>query len=548
MTSLAVLRATRPGLQSPGIHAMNTLPRVGVLLAVLAPAIVVGGASMLRAQAPADTKTYAEVQTRGAIHEAFAQPYQVTVPIDPPVLQKPPDAIPEDPPDVKPEGAGVGWIPGYWAWDADNNEFIWISGVYRDAPGGRTYVPGYWEQTADGGWRWVHGFWAPTDQKDMAYLPQPPAPLETGPSLPPPGDDFTYVPGCWIYRDACYAWRPGYYMQCRPGMVWSPACYVCTPGGCLYVSGYWDCPLERRGLLFAPVVFRRSPWLNPGWAWRPSYVVGTGALMDSLFVDTRLGHYRYGDWYGKNYLKRGIQPWHQVGTRGFDPLFAYYRSTNRNGAAWQNNLVTQYNNRLAGQATLPPRSLTQQAAVVKQSNNGNLRVVEQVTQVAGLKLTKVTAGQLSQARLEATQIQNAGLVRRQAEAALAQQSRTGKSTTTQALKVGTDFKAAPSIKAAKADPPPSNLAKPMPTEAKHTPLPVKDHKAEIKPVQPQVKAAQSSPNVIHIAKSAGTVKSATPQPAVHHASAPAPQQVHASNPKPPPTAHASAAHSKGHGK
>src|SRR5580692_2847818 len=138
---------------------MNTLPRAGVLLTGL----VLCGASWGQAPAPDIEQTFAEAQTRGPVHEAFARPYDMAVQIDPVIKQKPPAPIPEEPPAVKPEGDSVGWIAGYWAWDADNNEFMWISGTYRNAPAGRVYVAGYWEQTADGGWRWVHGYWAPAD-------------------------------------------------------------------------------------------------------------------------------------------------------------------------------------------------------------------------------------------------------------------------------------------------------------------------------------------------------------------------------------------------
>jgi hypothetical protein len=366
---------------------MNSLPRTGVLL--LLTGLVLCGTSW--GQSPATQQTFVEVQTRGPVHEAFAQPYDVAVQIDPVIKQKPPAPIPEEAPAAKPEGESVGWIPGYWAWDADNNEFLWISGVYRNAPPGRVYVAGYWEQTADGGWRWVHGFWAPADQRELPILPLPPAPLESGPSLPPPDDDSFYVPGCWSYGDTGYVWRPGCYLQCRPGLVWIPPCYVWRPSGCLYVRGYWDHPLERRGRLFAPAVFRRSPWLNPGWAWRPSHVITAAALLDALFVDGRAGHYRYGDWYGKTHLNRGIQPWHQVGTKNFDPLYAYYRKANRNNAGWQNSLATQYNDRLSGKAIRPPRSLGQQALAVNQTNNAKLHVAQPLTHIAASSAVKVTS-------------------------------------------------------------------------------------------------------------------------------------------------------------
>src|SRR5262245_61030248 len=70
---------------------------------------------------PAD-KDYAEepgvqVQTRGPVHEAFAQPTEVKPQPGPIVPKKPPGPITEEPPEQKPEGDNVIWIPGYWSWD-----------------------------------------------------------------------------------------------------------------------------------------------------------------------------------------------------------------------------------------------------------------------------------------------------------------------------------------------------------------------------------------------------------------------------------------------
>src|SRR5438874_4446826 len=134
-----------------------------------------------------------EVQTRGPVHEAFAQPVSTQPEPSPVVPKAPPDPIPEEPPDQRPEGDNAEWIGGYWSWDADQNDFIWVSGTWRNVPPGQRWVPGYWENTPDG-WRWVHGFWAPDTQAEVPYLPEPPAPLNTEPSTPPPDENSFYTP------------------------------------------------------------------------------------------------------------------------------------------------------------------------------------------------------------------------------------------------------------------------------------------------------------------------------------------------------------------
>ena len=52
------------------------------------------------------------------------------------VPKQPPDPIPEVPPDQKPEAENAQWLPGYWAWDEDRKDFIWVSGFWRVPPPG----------------------------------------------------------------------------------------------------------------------------------------------------------------------------------------------------------------------------------------------------------------------------------------------------------------------------------------------------------------------------------------------------------------------------
>ena len=97
--------------------------------------------------------------TRGPVHEAFAE----TVAFNPQpgvvVMRECPAPIVELPPDLKPEGANVTWIPGYWAWDDERNDFLWVSGIWRDLPYGRQWVPGYW-CVCESGYQWTPGYWA----------------------------------------------------------------------------------------------------------------------------------------------------------------------------------------------------------------------------------------------------------------------------------------------------------------------------------------------------------------------------------------------------
>src|SRR5437016_3452747 len=71
-----------------------------------------------------------EVLARGPVHEAFAQPYAADPAPTPVVPKAPPAPVPELPPNNKPDGANVEWIPGYWSWDGDRADFIWVSGTW----------------------------------------------------------------------------------------------------------------------------------------------------------------------------------------------------------------------------------------------------------------------------------------------------------------------------------------------------------------------------------------------------------------------------------
>src|SRR5262249_50949590 len=143
---------------------------------------------------------------------------------------------------------------GYWSWEEEAGNFVWISGFWRAVPPGRSWVPGSWQRAGEG-YRWVSGYWGAAAQEETEYLPPPPDSIDRGPSTPAPGDNYSYVPGCWVYQTTRYAWRPGYWLAYRPGWVWTCACYRWTPCGYIYVPGYWDVPLLDRGLLFAPVRF-----------------------------------------------------------------------------------------------------------------------------------------------------------------------------------------------------------------------------------------------------------------------------------------------------
>jgi len=252
-----------------------------------------------RAAQPADAPHPKELEAleKGPIHEAFAEPLSLEAQTALVVPGKPPEPVAELPPETRPEGRNVQWIPGYFQWQEDMNDFVWVSGFYRDVPPGRLWTPGTWVEV-DGGWQWTSGFWSDGNAQAAEYLPEPPASLEQGPSSPAPGDNYLWAPGCWQYDNGGYAWQPGYWYEGRQDWVWVPSHYCYSPYGYQYVSGYWDYPFAGRGLLYAPIYWRGGWGGYTGYRYRPFYALNTALLFTSLFLDNHHRHYYYGYHHG----------------------------------------------------------------------------------------------------------------------------------------------------------------------------------------------------------------------------------------------------------
>ncbi|HEX4589311.1 MAG TPA: hypothetical protein VH120_05245, partial [Gemmataceae bacterium] len=344
------------------------------LFRIIGCAALLSAVPALRAQdPPADPNV--EVLTRGPVHEAYAN--AVSSQPAPGLLapKQPPEAIEELPPAEKPEGDNVQWIPGYWAWDEDKQDYLWVSGFWRVPPPDRTWVPGAWRDSGNGQWQWTSGFWNAATVADVQYLPAPPPPPAEAAPPPQPNPDQVYAPGTWVYRDTHYVWRPGFYYTYRPGWVYVPSHYSWTPYGYIFVDGYWDYPLRQRGVLFTPVYFTAGVYYRPGFVYRPSYVVYDDALYGALFVRPGGGYY-FGDYFEARYTSLGYRSWFSVsigiGARDpypyrYDPLFVYYRRTN--GPTWAVQVNNIYVERARFPDRRPPRTLSQQTTVINNITN-----------------------------------------------------------------------------------------------------------------------------------------------------------------------------------
>ena len=323
-----------------------------------------------------------EVLARGPVHEAFAATLEVQTGASVAVNKAPPDPIEELPPDQKPEGDNVQWIPGYWHWDEERKDFIWISGFWRVPPPNRVWVAGSWRE-ARTGFLWVNGFWqeARAERSEIEYLPPPPAAIEVAPSIPAPSETHVYVPGSWVWRNR-YVYRPGVWINHNPGWIWVSSHYRWTPAGYIFIDGYWDYPLADRGVLFAPVYVQPAVYYQPAFVYTPVVVVNVPCLFTSLFVRRGYGSYYFGDYYDNRYSQGGYSAWcgNNRGSSfavnvgfgrgfGYDPLWDYYRVSHRNDRNWSVGITDVYAGRYNGSLARPPRTLVQQNTVINNITN-----------------------------------------------------------------------------------------------------------------------------------------------------------------------------------
>lgn len=302
-----------------------------------------------------------EILTRGPVHEAFAE----TIVFDPEpglvIPRSPPAAIEELPPLHQPEGDNIAWIPGYWAWDDDREDFIWISGIWRAVPPDRQWIPGYWAPASNGA-QWTSGYWADANSEEIEYLPEPPATVEAGPNVPAPSADHSWLPGSWIWQRNAYAWRPGYWAPGQEDWNWIPARYVWTPRGYVFVDGFFDYNVNRRGVLYAPVYFRSSVYTQQSFRYSPVTVINPSVFTNHLFLRPSYGHYYFGDYYSANYATQGFSPWFSFHSQnaGYDPFYAQQRWQHRTDQQWNQRMASEYTRRRDNETNRPPRDLKSQ--------------------------------------------------------------------------------------------------------------------------------------------------------------------------------------------
>lgn len=214
------------------------------------------------------------------LHEAFVTPS------DRGILLK---AIPYEPPSPVSEGIPrqrteeAVWIPGYWYFSDEEDDFIWISGLWRRSPPKQVWTPGSWRKIQDG-WVRLPGYWSVDDPSSMRYVAEPPPDPISENAGPPPSDDHYWYPGFWFFSNDSkkYEWVSGQWMRYNPQWILVPGQIIWRPEGYLALPPYWDYPLDKRGDLYSPV--QVEPAARKGYHFTPFVILDLPKILEMLLA------------------------------------------------------------------------------------------------------------------------------------------------------------------------------------------------------------------------------------------------------------------------
>lgn len=235
----------------------------------------------------------AQVLKDGPIHEAY-----LTREAGETILDAYPDAPPHPireriPPQTDPK---TRWIPGYWEFSKEHDEYVWVSGVWRRPPPGRSWIEGRYEQYPEG-WVRIPGFWSAIPARELRYVSTAPPNLLDEKAPPSPGASYFWIPGYWRWDDGVgeYVWYGGRWQAQDPDWVYVPARIIWRSEGYIFIPAYWDWPLEDRGDLYAPVLLGD---VEPGFFFEPVVILSPFDVIEICYPHYPFylcfyGHYSY---------------------------------------------------------------------------------------------------------------------------------------------------------------------------------------------------------------------------------------------------------------
>jgi hypothetical protein len=89
------------------------------------------------------------------------------------------------------------------------------------------------------------------------------------------------VRGGLAYVDGKYEWRDGFASPTVDNWEWSPAHYVWTERGRVFVDGPWDYPVKARGQVFAALDFQNDDYAQPDFHLLTAYPVALDAITET---------------------------------------------------------------------------------------------------------------------------------------------------------------------------------------------------------------------------------------------------------------------------
>jgi|GEM_PF-4310809 len=321
---------------------------------------------------------------RGPVHEAFAQPVQLSVKPSEVVQERPPAPVKEIANDNRPPGKDIEWVEGYWSWNTHSEKYVWVSGLWRKTPPGRRWEPGTWVKLVDG-YIWVAGEWMPEAGMDklIAERAVPPESLETGPNQPRPMADTFWLPGNWEKSEVVAKTVVAEPIASAAAATKTTVAEASTATPLAKAATAEQTPVEQpatasnekrkyslikavpteaeqNGFSWRPGFWTESRdnwvWVPDHYSWTPdgcrkvegywdypwsvrgnlnaccaqpteSYspnAIDTSDRFTQLWTNSDSGHYYYGNYYEED--PGNLVPWHQYHLQngGYDPLYTYY--------------------------------------------------------------------------------------------------------------------------------------------------------------------------------------------------------------------------------
>ncbi len=275
------------------------------------------------------------------IHEAFITDVRADIAIEP-IEQAPPAPIRElTPAQTDPDTI---WIPGYWEWDGERNDFVWVSGIWRQPPPNHLWIPGQWQEVEQNQWVWIKGFWSDVPLNQLTYLSVPPPDPMDEEAPEANSDDEFWVNGCWEYQaeTESYQWRDGYWEKRDPDWILIPCHYRWRPEGYVRIEAYWDWPLEDRGAAYAPVYV--APEQRTNYVYEPKESYTTVQIIQYLFPSypDYLTCYDYYSYYYPHYWEGyaptppwwGWHGWWSIGWKNHWALWWWYNNPGYPQPVW----------------------------------------------------------------------------------------------------------------------------------------------------------------------------------------------------------------------